>query len=62
MLRLDEEGYKIVMHVHDEVIIEAPIGYGSLDDVIAIMTENTAWNRSLPLDADGFETDYYKKD
>ena len=50
------------MHVHDEVIIEAPVGYGSLDDVIAIMTQNAPWNEGLPLAADGFETGYYKKD
>ena len=62
MLNLDKAGYKIVMHVHDEVIIEAPVGYGSLDDVIAIMTQNAPWNEGLPLAADGFETDYYKKD
>lgn len=62
MLKLDEAGYRIVMHVHDEVIIEAPIGKGSLEDVIAIMTQNAPWNKGLPLAADGFESVYYKKD
>ena len=62
ILNLNKAGYKIVMHVHDEVIIEAPVGYGSLDDVIAIMTQNAPWNKGLPLAADGFETEYYKKD
>lgn len=62
MLRLDKAGYKIMMHVHDEVIIEAPIGYGSLEDVISIMTQNATWNDGLPLAANGFETMYYKKD
>ena len=62
MLNLDKAGYKIVMHVHDEVIIEAPVGFGSLEDVIDIMTQNAPWNEGLPLAADGFETDYYKKD
>ena len=50
------------MHVHDEVIIEAPVGFGSLEDVRDIMTQNAPWNEGLPLAADGFETDYYKKD
>ena len=62
MLRLDKAGYKIVMHVHDEVIIEAPVGYGSLEDVVSIMTQNAPWNDGLPLAADGFETMHYKKD
>ena len=62
MLRLDAAGYKIVMHVHDEVIIEMPEEKGSLENVIEIMTQNESWNQGLPLDADGFETKYYKKD
>ncbi|MBQ9364819.1 MAG: DNA polymerase [Schwartzia sp.] len=62
MLRLDAAGYNIVMHVHDEVIIEKEQGEGSLDDVIRIMTQNEEWNEGLPLDAAGFESTYYKKD
>lgn len=62
MMRLDKAGYKIVMHVHDEVIIESPIGEGSLEDVISIMKENVSWNQGLPLDAAGFESMYYMKD
>lgn len=62
MTKLDEAGYKIVMHVHDEVILETPKGKGSLEDAVRIMTQNTDWNRGLILNADGFESEYYKKD
>jgi DNA polymerase len=62
MIRLDAAGYKIVAHVHDEVIIEAPKGFGSLDDVIRIMTETPAWADGLILNAAGFESPYYMKD
>ena len=62
MLRLDEAGYRIVAHVHDEVIVEMPDGTGSLDEAIRIMTRNEGWNQGLVMDADGFETKYYKKD
>ena len=49
------------MHVHDEIIIEAKEGQGSLEEVIKIMTETPIWARGLPLDAEGFESKYYKK-
>lgn len=62
MLRLDAAGYKIVMHVHDEVILEMPIGVGSLDEVIGLMCQDIDWAPGLLLNADGYETPYYRKD
>lgn len=62
MLRLEDVGYRIVGHIHDEVILDVPEGQGSLEDAIRIMTENTSWNEGLRLNADGFEATYYKKD
>ena len=55
-------GYEIVFHVHDEVIIDAPEGQGSLEDVLAIMGKSPAWAHGLPLTAAGFESTFYKKD
>lgn len=60
MIRLEEAGYKIVMHVHDEVVIEAD--EGSISDIESIMAEPIDWAKGLPLEADGFETTFYKKD
>ncbi len=62
MLRLSKAGYKIVAHIHDEVVIEAPIGVGSLEEVISIMCEKEPWNEGLILDAAGFDNPYYMKD
>lgn len=62
MLRLDEAGYKIVMHVHDEVILEMPYGEGSLEEAAGIMGQPIDWAPGLLLRADGYETPYYKKD
>jgi len=66
MLRLKAAGYQIVMHVHDEVICEMPIGKGSLDEACAIMGEPLSWAKGLLLTADGYETgpeaNYYRKD
>ena len=62
MLRLDEAGYHINFHVHDEVILDVPIGTGSMGEVEDLMGQPIAWAPGLPLGADSFETDYYKKD
>ena len=62
MLRLAKAGYKIVMHVHDEVILEEPYGTGSLENACAIMGQPIDWAPGLLLRADGYETEYYKKD
>jgi phage related DNA polymerase len=61
MLRLDAHGYKIVMHVHDEVVIEAPADT-SLDDICWVMGDTPNWANGLILRADGYICDFYKKD
>lgn len=61
MLRLKEHGYEIVAHVHDEVIIEAPMD-ATVEDVCRIMCEPVEWAEGLILNAEGYETPYYKKD
>ncbi len=62
MLRLDEAGYRINFHVHDEVILDVPISTGSMEEVENIMGQSIDWAPGLPLGADSFETFYYKKD
>lgn len=62
MLRLTSAGYDIAIHVHDENVLEAPNDFGSLDDVNKIMSESIAWAPGLPLTADSYETNYYRKD
>lgn len=62
MLRLTAAGYKIIMHIHDEVVIEAPDGEGSLAEVTEIMSKNEPWETGLIKNADGFESQYYMKD
>lgn len=62
MLRLDRKGYKTVFHVHDEVILDVPKDRGSLKEVEDIMGLPIDWAEGLPLGAEGFEAEYYKKD
>ncbi len=61
MLNLDKAGYRIVMHCHDEVVIEAELGLGSVEEVCQIISEPPLWADGLPLSAEGFECEYYRK-
>lgn len=62
LLRLEKAGYPVVMHCHDEAICEVPIRQGSVEEVNRIMAVAPEWAEGLPLKADGFETEFYKKD
>lgn len=61
MLRLEAKGYQTVASIHDEVICEMPIGSGSLAEMEATMCELPDWATGLPMDAEGFECERYRK-
>lgn len=62
--RLDEAGYRPILHVHDEVIVEVPDKEKEhhLRKIEAIMGDSIPWAPSLELTAAGFTADYYQKD
>ncbi|MCM1024430.1 MAG: DNA polymerase [Prevotella sp.] len=60
--RLDSAGYKTVMHIHDEAVIDCPAENADLETVCGIMSQPIEWAQGLILNADGFVSDYYKKD
>lgn len=63
MWRLEKAGFEIVGHVHDEVIIESPIGRHTVDEVCQLMAQNPVWCPDAPLAAAGYVApDYYFKD
>ena len=62
MLRLRNAGFEIVMHIHDEAVVEVPEGISSVDEICRIMSEAPAWAVGLPLRADGYECEFYRKD
>lgn len=62
MLALEDAGYDIRAHVHDEVIISEPRDGRTVEDVSAIMGRELPWASGLPLRGDGYACDFYIKD
>jgi len=64
MIKADKAGFDIVMHVHDEVVCEVlkDESEKKLEELCNLMGEENSWAPGLPLGADGYITDYYKKD
>lgn len=62
MLGLRDAGFEIVMHIHDEAVVEVPVGESSVDEICQIMSRVPSWAEGLPLRADGYECEFYKKD
>ena len=62
MMNVANAGYNIVFHVHDEIIAEVPDGQGSVDEMCMLMSINPDWADGIPLSADGYECEYYRKD
>lgn len=61
MRRLEATGNTVVMHIHDETVIDAPFNR-SLDTMVQLMTKVPDWANGLILNAAGFVSDFYKKD
>lgn len=60
--RLEEAGHKVVFHIHDEVVIDAPADRANLEDVVKAMSIPPSWATDLPLNADGWINPFFKKD
>ena len=52
--------YRIVAHVHDEVIVEVPMDT-QVETICNIMSQTPSWIAGLPLKAEGYECPYYQK-
>lgn len=61
MMNLRNKGFNIVMHVHDEIVLEVENGVSSVEKVVEIMCKENRYLKGLKLRADGFESNYYKK-
>lgn len=61
MMALEVKGYNVILSVHDEIISEVPDNFGSLDEMIDIMTRVPAWANGCPINAEGKEGRRYRK-
>ena len=63
MRRVTAMGYEIVMHIHDEMVVDVPIeDTDALARINKAMGDPIDWAPGLPLKGDGYETPFYKKD
>src|SRR3990167_1283228 len=53
MLNVEAAGYPIVLHTHDELISEVPVGYGSIEEYEQLMMTPAPWCAHWPLKASG---------
>lgn len=61
LIRIEQRGLQVVFHVHDEVIIDAPMEV-TVEEICSLMAEPVPWAPGLILKGAGFENDYYMKD
>lgn len=59
--RIVVKGLQVVFHVHDEVIIDAPLET-TVEEICSLMAEEIPWAPGLILKGTGFESTYYMKD
>ena len=62
MLKIRERGGDIVLHIHDEVVVESDDTGMQLDDLLDVMAEPIPWAEGLNLVGDGFVSDYFLSD
>jgi DNA polymerase len=62
LVRLVEYGYKVVFHVHDEIIAEVLPNFGSLEHFLSLMKVVPRWGTGIPVNATGWKGKRYGKE
>jgi len=60
IVRLERAGYPVVLHVHDECLVEMPIGRGSLEEFRGIVATAPRWAEGLPVSCDAWQGERYR--
>lgn len=59
--RAEDAGYECIMRVHDELIADTEEDFGSDEEFDTLFTQSPTWAPDLPVAADGWEGDRYRK-
>lgn len=60
--RLEQAGFPVVFHIHDEIIVDAPSDKQNLSEMERLMGQTPVWAQGLPLSSDGWANEFFKKD
>lgn len=60
--RLEDAGYPVVFHIHDEIVVDADLCNHDLSEMETLMSVVPSWTDGLPLNADGWVNEFFKKD
>ena len=61
LVRIDAAGFRIVLHVHDEIVCEVPEGFTDLKRFSRLMTQRPRWALDLPIAAEVWSGPRYLK-
>jgi DNA polymerase len=61
MLRLEERGYPVVLHAHDEIVCDVPEGHGSQEEFLSTMSARPEWAFDIPVKVEGWAGERYRK-
>ena len=59
LVRLHDGGHRVVLHVHDEAVVESD---GRFDEIAEVMGRSPSWAPDLPIRVEGFHTRRYRKE
>ncbi len=61
MMKLEDAKYNIILEVYDEIVCETKDDFGSLEEMITIMTSPPSWGKDIPLTVKGYREVRYRK-
>ena len=58
---LHNKNFRVVLHVHDEVVVEIKKNKSSVEEICNLMTISPPWAKDLSLKAEGYKCEFYRK-
>lgn len=52
--------YRVVMHVHDSLVVEVPEGTGDIDEFCRVMAKSRPWAPGLPVKVEGYRSKHFR--